>query len=75
METSSIIFLVTSCTISFAFGRIFVHFRDKKREKEKALSYERQAQALRDRPIGPESKNKSKRKRQMQQLEQPVKKR
>jgi hypothetical protein len=33
METPAIIFLVVSCAISFGLGRIFVHFRDKKRKK------------------------------------------
>ena len=65
METSSIIFLVISCAVSFGLGRTFVHFRDKKRKK---IAQERAAQALRNRPVEPESKNKSKRKRQLQQL-------
>ena len=66
METSSIILLVISGAISFGLGRVFVHFRDKKRKKQ---AQERAAQALRDRPVKPESRNKSKRKRQLQQLD------
>lgn len=66
METSSIILLVISSAVSFGMGRIFVHFRDKKREEQ---AQERRARALRDRPPEGESKNKSKRKRQLQQLE------
>lgn len=66
METSSIIILLISSAISFALGRTFVHFRNKKR-KERALA--REAQALRDRPAEAESKNRSKRKRQLQQLD------
>ncbi|MFZ2389066.1 MAG: hypothetical protein WAW69_14800 [Polaromonas sp.] len=66
METSSIILLVISSAVSFGLGRIFVHFRDKKREEQ---AQERQARALRDRPPEGESKNKSKRRRQLQQLE------
>ncbi|MBK5204166.1 MAG: hypothetical protein JJD98_01770 [Polaromonas sp.] len=66
METSSIILLVASGAVSFSFGRIFVHFRNKKR---KTRAQAREAHALRDRPIEAESKNKSKRKRQLQQLD------
>jgi membrane protein implicated in regulation of membrane protease activity len=66
MNTSSIILLVISSAISFGLGRTFVHFRNKKR-KEKAQA--RKAQALRDRPVAADSKNKSKRKRQIQQLD------
>ena len=66
METSSIIFLVISCAVSFGLGRIFVHFRDKKRSR---LKLEREAQALRNRPAEKASQNRSKRRRQLQQLE------
>ena len=65
METSSIIFLVVSCLVSFALGRIFVHFRDKKRDR---LAREREAQTLRNRPAEKESLNRSKRGRQLKQL-------
>ena len=65
METSSIIFLAVSCAVSFGLGRIFVHFRDRKRGR---LGLEREAQALRNQPAEKESKNRSKRKRQLQQL-------
>lgn len=61
METSSIILLAVSCAISFGLGRTFVHFRDKKRKKQ---AEEHAAQALRDRPVEVESKNKGKRRRQ-----------
>jgi hypothetical protein len=64
METPAIIFLVVSCAISFGLGRIFVHFRDKKRKK---AAEEREAAVLRNRPAEPESLNKAKRKRQLQQ--------
>ncbi|MHB1248532.1 MAG: hypothetical protein ACYCZL_03865 [Polaromonas sp.] len=63
METSSIIILLISSAISFALGRVFVHFRNKRR-KEKAQACE--AQALRNQPVEAESKNRSKRKRQLQ---------
>ena len=64
METPAIIFLVVSCAISFGLGRLFVYFRDKKRKK---AAEERAAQVLRNRPAEPESLNKAKRKRQLQQ--------
>ncbi|MBC7608456.1 MAG: hypothetical protein H7228_02590 [Polaromonas sp.] len=64
METSSILLLVVSASISFALGRTIMHFRDKKRKAEKERLQKLQERALRDAPPGPESKNKSKRKRQ-----------
>ena len=66
METSSIILLAISASISFALGRTVVHFRDKRRKAKKELAEKQAARALRDAPPGPESKNKAKRKRQMQ---------
>ena len=74
METSSIVLLVISGIVSFGAGRVFVHFRDKKRENEKKQVLARVAQALRDQPPETGSRNKSKRKRQLQQLEQREKK-
>jgi hypothetical protein len=62
METSSILLLVISSAISFGLGRTYVHFRDKKRREE---AQARQAQALRERPVEAEPKNKSKRRRQL----------
>ena len=67
METSNIILLVVSSAVSFALGRAFVYFRNKKREKLKVEAAARSAQVLRDQPTGPPSKHKSKRKRQLQQ--------
>lgn len=64
METSHIILLVVSASISFAIGRTIMHFRKKKKNTEKMLAEKRASQALRDAPPGPESMNKSKRKRQ-----------
>ena len=64
METSSIILLVVSASISFALGRTILHFRNKKKRAKKDQALALQAQALRDAPPGPESKNKSKRKRE-----------
>ncbi len=64
METSSIILLLVSASVSFAAGRVIVHFRNVKRKR---LALERQANEKRDRPAEPEAKNKSKRKRQLQE--------
>ena len=64
METSSIILLVVSASISFALGRTILHFRNKKKQTKKDQALALRAKALRDAPPGPESKNKSKRKRE-----------
>ena len=63
METSSVILLVVSASISFAVGRTIMHFRKKKKADALLKKQQQAAQALRDAPPGPESKNKSKRKR------------
>ena len=65
LETSSIVLLAVSSFVSFGLGRAFVHFRNKKRKLE-ALT--REEQILRDRPAKPESKNRSKRKRQLEDI-------
>ena len=65
LETSSIVLLTVSAAVSFGLGRTFVHFRDKKR---KVQALEREAQTLRDRPVELESKNRSKRKRQLEDM-------
>ena len=64
METSSVILLVVSASTSFALGRTILHFRNKKKQAKKDQVLGLQAKALRDAPPGPESKNKSKRKRE-----------
>lgn len=69
METSGIILLVVSASISFGLGRVFVYFRDKKRQAEKEQIEKRAAQAVRDAPPELESTNKGKRKRQQQLLQ------
>jgi Na+-translocating ferredoxin:NAD+ oxidoreductase RnfG subunit len=66
METSAVILLVVSASISFALGRTIMHFRNKKKNAD---AQKRAAEALRDTPPEAESKNKSKRKRQLQQIE------
>lgn len=67
METPLVIILVVSCAISFALGRTFVYFRDKKKKQAeetlKALAQRRREDAGNE----AESKNKAKRKRQLQQ--------
>jgi len=62
METSHIILLAVSASISFALGRTIMHFRKKKKIAE---AQKRAEKVLRDAPPEPESKNKSKRKRQL----------
>ncbi len=71
MENSALIFLIISCAISFGIGRTVVYFRNKRRAK---IAKQRELEALRNRPVEPESKNKSKRKRQLQQLSRDSKK-
>ncbi len=66
METSSIILLAVSASISFALGRTIMHFRHKKKNAE---AQKRAAMALRNAPPEAVSKNKSKRKRQMLQTD------
>ncbi|MEP6965284.1 MAG: hypothetical protein ABI845_07330 [Polaromonas sp.] len=61
--------MAVSGAASFALGRVFVHFRDKKRKKEHDKAQQRAVQARRDQPPEADSKNKSKRKRQLQQQE------
>lgn len=70
MDTSSIALLAVSGAISFGIGRIFVHFRDKKRKQTQDAAMERAAEALRNQPPEPESKNKGKRRRQLQQQQE-----
>jgi mannitol-specific phosphotransferase system IIBC component len=72
METSHIILLVVSASISFAIGRVIMHMR---KIKKTAEAQRRAANALRDTPPEAESKNKSKRKRQLQQIEKSGKNR
>jgi mannitol-specific phosphotransferase system IIBC component len=72
METSHIILLVVSATISFAVGRTIMRMRKIKKNTE---AQKRAAKALHDAPPEVESKNKAKRKRQMQQIEKSEKNR
>ena len=65
MDTPGVILLVVSTAISFGLGRLFVHFRDKKRKATHEAALKRAAQALRDAPPEAASKNKAKRKRQL----------
>ena len=61
METSHIILLAVSASISFALGRTIMHFRKKKKNAE---AQKRALEILRNAPPEGASKNKSKRKRQ-----------
>ena len=72
MEISSIILLVVSASISFGLGRFVVHLRNKKRQSEKVQLEKRAAQARRNLPPEPESKNKAKRKRQLRDEQRDV---
>lgn len=65
MDTSSILLLVVSASISFALGRFVVFLRDKKRNADKEKARLKAAQAQKSQPPGPESMNKAKRKRQL----------
>jgi hypothetical protein len=67
MDTSGIIFLAVSASISFGLGRLFMHLRAKKRKALEKESQKCAAQALLDQPPEPESKNRAKRKRQLRQ--------
>ena len=66
METVHIVLLVVSSAVSFGVGRTVMHFRNKKRRKLKEEADARSAQILSEAPAGPESRNKSKRRRQIQ---------
>jgi hypothetical protein len=68
METSSIILLVVSASISFGLGRFIVHLRNKKRQSEKEQADKRATQARRNLPAEPASTNKAKRKRQLRDV-------
>lgn len=68
MEISSILIVIFSGVVSFGLGRILVHFRNKRRDREQ---HAQEAQALRDRPREEESSNKAKRKRQLRQASKP----
>ena len=63
MDTSGIILLVVSASVSFAVGRTIMHFRKKKKTDALLKAQQKAAQVLRDAPSGPEPKNKSKRRR------------
>ena len=61
METSHIVLLAVSASISFAIGRTIIYFRKKKKNLQ---THQKAAKAKRDAPPEAASKNKSKRKRQ-----------
>ena len=66
MDTTSIVLLVVTASISFGVGRAIMHMRKKKQAAKTKLLAERAAQAARDAPQSPPSNNKSKRKREQQ---------
>ena len=61
METSHIVLLAFSASISFAIGRTIMHFRKKKKNLQ---TQQKAAKAKLDAPPEAAAKNKSKRKRQ-----------
>ena len=67
METKNIILLVVTASISFAIGRLIMHWRKRKKAAQQRVVDERAAQAKRDLPPELPSTNKSKRKRQQQE--------
>ena len=69
METSSI-FLLSACGVaSFGLGRTFVYFRDKKRKQQAQKAHQQATEFRLNQPPEAESKNKSKRKRQLHQFQ------
>lgn len=75
MENSSILYLVISASVSFAIGRTVVHFRNERRDAQNELARKKAIRAQSDAAPEPESKNKGKRRRQLQQLEKTINKR
>ena len=67
LDNISLVFLLLSCAVSFGLGRLFVHFRDKKRKAAKDKAEAQAERARRALPPEPPSKNKAKRKRQLSQ--------
>ena len=67
LDNISLVFLLLSCAVSFGLGRLFVHFRDKKRKAAKDMAEAQAERARRELPPEPPSKNKAKRKRQLSQ--------
>ncbi len=64
MEIQNILLLLTTCAISFLVGRAIKNSRQKKRQAEAEA---RRLEILRNKPPEPESLNKAKRKRQLEQ--------
>jgi uncharacterized protein HemX len=74
METSGIVFLAVAASISFALGRTVVYFRNRKRKALQDKVKELEQQAAQEMPPQLQSRNRSKRKRQLQQLSSSAKK-
>ncbi len=75
MENSSILYLVISASISFAIGRTVVHFRNKRRETQNELARKKAMQTQSEAAPEPESRNKGKRKRLLQEMGKTLNKR
>ena len=70
MDTTSVVLLLVTASISFAIGRAIMHLRKKKQAARQQLLADIAAKAAKDAPPGPPSNNKSKRKREnLAQLE------
>ena len=70
MDTTSVVLLLVTASISFAIGRAIMHVRKKKQAARQQLLADIAAKAARDAPPGPPSNNKNKRKREnLAQLE------
>ena len=70
MDTTSVVLLLVTASISFAVGRAIMHVRKKKQAARQKLLADIAAKAASDAPPGPPSNNKSKRKREnLAQLE------
>ena len=67
LDNISLVLLILSCAVSFGLGRLFVHFRNKKRRAAAVKAAVLAEQARRALPPEPPSKNKAKRKRQLAQ--------
>ena len=66
MDNTAWVILLISCASSFGLGKTIVYFRDKKRQVAKDKALAEAARLRRDQPPEPPSKNKSKRRRQLQ---------
>ena len=66
LDSTGMILLAVTASISFVIGRVIMHWRKRKKAEQQLIVNERAAQALKEMPPEPPSNNKSKRKRQLQ---------